>query len=66
MKINKDLADAVMMVSFIILVLVGTTDFESGTTKTILMAVLGVTSVAAIAFRAMAMKQSGSESQGEE
>lgn len=29
MKINKDLVDAVMMLSFIILVLIGTTDFEN-------------------------------------
>ena len=33
MKINKDLVDAVMMVSFIILVLIGTTDFENAITK---------------------------------
>lgn len=29
MKINKDLVDAVMMESFIILVLIGTTDFKT-------------------------------------
>ena len=29
MKINKDLVDAVMMVSFIVLVLVGTTTFDN-------------------------------------
>lgn len=33
MKINKDLVDAVMMVSFIILVLIGTTDFENAIAK---------------------------------
>lgn len=40
MKINKDLTDAVMMVSFIILVLVGTSDFDNETTKYIIMASL--------------------------
>lgn len=29
MRINKDLADAIMMVSFIVLVLVGTTTFDN-------------------------------------
>lgn len=37
MKINKDLVDAVMMVSFIILVLIGTTDFENAITKDVTM-----------------------------
>lgn len=41
MRINKDLAEAVMMVSFIVLVLVGTTDFESATTKSVVMGLLG-------------------------
>lgn len=45
MKINKDLAEAVMMVSFISLVLVGTTTFESAMTKNIIMAVLAVLTV---------------------
>ncbi len=41
MKINKDLAEAVMMVSFISLVLVGTSEFNSETTKTTIMVALG-------------------------
>ena len=41
MKINKDLVDAVMMVSFIILVLIGTTDFENAITKDVTMGALG-------------------------
>ena len=40
MKINKDLADAVMMVACIVLVLVGTTTFESASTEAIIMTVL--------------------------
>jgi len=42
MRINKDLADAVMMVSAIILVLVGTTPFHSEATKNVVMGVLGL------------------------
>ncbi|MDY3069688.1 MAG: hypothetical protein SOR57_08590 [Parabacteroides sp.] len=45
MKVNKDLADAVMMISCIILVLAGTSDFESSSMKTILMSVLGILAV---------------------
>ena len=45
MKINKDLADAVMMLSVIILVLVGTSTFESVVTKNILMAVLATLAI---------------------
>ena len=45
MKINKDLADAVMMVACIVLVLVGTTTFESASTKAIIMTVLAVLAI---------------------
>lgn len=37
MKISKDLMDALMMLSFIILVLVATSDFENTAMKNILM-----------------------------
>ena len=37
MKINKDLVDAVMMVSFIVLVLVGTTTFDNEVAKDVTM-----------------------------
>lgn len=40
MKVNKDLVDAIMMVSTIILVLVGTTPFSSDVTKNALIDVL--------------------------
>ena len=36
MRINKDLADAIMMVSFIVLVLVGTTTFDNEITVAML------------------------------
>ena len=42
MRINKDLADAIMMVSFIVLVLVGTTTFDNEVTKNVTMGSLGV------------------------
>ena len=45
MKISKDLADAVMMVACIVLVLIGTTTFESASTKAILMTVMSVLAV---------------------
>ena len=45
MKINKDLVDAVMMVSFIILVLIGTTDFENEIVKDVTMGALGLLTV---------------------
>lgn len=51
MKINKDLTDAVMMLSFILLVLVGTSDFESAVTKNVMMGGLALVSVIMIAFR---------------
>ena len=41
MRINKDLADAIMMVSFIVLVLVGTTTFDNEVTKNVTMGSLG-------------------------
>lgn len=41
MTINKDLVEATMMLAFISLVLVGTSDFESEATKNITMGILG-------------------------
>lgn len=57
MKINKDLADAIMMVSLIILVLIGTTDFENATTKNVTMGALGLLSVVMIILRVMQTKR---------
>ncbi|MDR1203439.1 MAG: hypothetical protein LBL58_17660 [Tannerellaceae bacterium] len=51
MRINKDLVDAVMMLSFIILVLVGTTDFENESQKNIIMGILGGLTVLMVIFR---------------
>ena len=45
MRINKDLAEAVLMLSCISLVLVGTTEFDSSSNKTIIMIVLAILAV---------------------
>ncbi len=45
MKINKNLAEALLMLSCISLVLVGTTVFENATTKTVIMVVLAIIAV---------------------
>ncbi|MBE6302126.1 MAG: hypothetical protein E7085_09820 [Parabacteroides distasonis] len=57
MKINKDLVDAVMMVSFILLVLIGTSEFSDTTLKIILMGSLGVLSVVMIILRIVEARQ---------
>lgn len=41
MRINKDLMDSLMMIAFICLVLVGTTNYEHPYTKIVLMASFG-------------------------
>lgn len=57
MKINKDLVDATMMLSFIILVLIGTSDFSNMLLKEITMGGLALLSVAMIALRFIHMRQ---------
>lgn len=57
MKINKDLVDATMMLSFIILVLTGTSDFSNLFLKKIVMGGLAVLSVAMVALRIIHMRQ---------
>ncbi|MGM9797171.1 MAG: hypothetical protein ACI3ZY_06295 [Parabacteroides sp.] len=42
MRVNKDLMESLMMVSFIILVLVGTTHFDQEATKYLIMGGLGI------------------------
>ena len=55
MRINKDLADAIMMVSFIVLVLVGTTTFDNEVTKN------GVITVAMLVLRVIGSRQKEEE-----
>ena len=61
MKINKDLVDAVMMVSFIILVLIGTTDFENVIVKDVTMGALGLLTVSMVVLRAIQLRQAAKE-----
>ena len=56
MKINRDLVDAVMMLSFISLVLVGTSDFDNSTIKDITMVLLGVLAIVMVVLRVISMK----------
>ncbi|MCC8096181.1 MAG: hypothetical protein LUG96_01295 [Tannerellaceae bacterium] len=53
MRINKDLVDAIMMLTFIILVLTGTSDFENTVTKDLVMIGLGIVAVAMIILRVL-------------
>lgn len=56
MKINKDLVDAVMMVSFISLVLIGTTDFSNATEKKITMVIVAVIVISMLILRILRAK----------
>ena len=56
MKINKELVDATMMLSFIILVLIGTTDFENIVAKDVTMGVLGLVTVIMVVLRGIQMR----------
>ena len=57
MMINKDLMNATLMVSFIVLVLVGTTTFVNENTKTIWMIILGALCVLSTVLLVVANKQ---------
>lgn len=57
MKLNKDLLDALMMLGLISLVLVGTTEFDSETTKALTLGALAVFNLVLAALRIKASKQ---------
>lgn len=57
MKINKDLVDATMMLSFIILVLIGTTDFSDLLVKKVTMGALALLSIAMVVLRIIYARQ---------
>ena len=42
MQVNKDLMESLLMVAFIVMVLVGTTNFDSAQTKYLIMGGLGI------------------------
>ena len=66
MKINKDLVDAVMMLSFIILVLVGSSDFTNAAEKNIIMGGLGVLYIVMIILRIIQIRQAPQEEESSE
>lgn len=57
MKINKDLVDATMMLSFISLVLIGTTDFENMLVKEIMMGAVGFLALGMVVLRVVALRK---------
>lgn len=57
MKISTDLIDALLMLSVIILVLIGTTPFDNPTNKTILMSAFSVIAVVAAIMRVIKIKK---------
>lgn len=65
MKINKDLVDATLMVSFISLVLVATSEFKDLLTKEIIMGSLSILCVVAGALRIIEMRKAGKTPQQE-
>mgnify|MGYP000870008888 FL=1 len=63
MKINKDLVDAVLMLSVISLVLIGTTKFDDESSKTIVMAAVGFLAVGALVLRVLVSRNSSGKSE---
>nr|WP_321521541.1 hypothetical protein [uncultured Macellibacteroides sp.] len=63
MKINKDLVDAVLMLSVISLVLIGTTKFDDESSKTIVMAAVGFLAVIALVLRVLVSRNSSGNSE---
>lgn len=57
MKVNTDLAEALLMLSVISLVLIGTTEFQNEMEKIYLMVGLGVSAVISLIFRIIGAKQ---------
>lgn len=57
MKINKDLVDATMMLSFISLVLIATTDFKELYVKEIMMGAIGFLAFAMVILRIIAFRK---------
>ena len=61
MKINKAMVEAVMIVSFIVLALVGTTTFDNEVAKDVTMGSLGVITVAMLVLRIIGSRQKEEE-----
>lgn len=56
MKLNQDFVEAVMMLAFIILVLVGTTDFENPLTKEVTLIITGIVAVGMVVLKLKTMR----------
>ena len=56
MKLSQDFIEAVMMLAFIILVLVGTTDFENPLTKEVTLIITGIVAVGMVILKLKTMR----------
>ena len=56
MKLSQDFIEAVMMLAFIILVLVGTTDFENPLTKEVTLIITGIVAVGMVVLKLKTMQ----------
>ena len=56
MKLSQDFIEAVMMLAFIILVLVGTTDFENPLTKEGTLIITGIVAVGMVVLKLKTMR----------
>ena len=56
MKMSQDFIEAVMMLAFIILVLVGTTDFENPLTKEVTLIITGIVAVGMVVLKLKTMR----------
>ena len=56
MKLSQDFIEAVLMLAFIILVLVGTTDFENPLTKEVTLIITGIVAVGMVVLKLKTMR----------
>lgn len=56
MKLSQDFIEAVMMLAFIVLVLVGTTDFENPLTKEVTLIITGIVAVGMVVLKLKTMR----------
>ena len=56
MKLSQDFIEAVIMLAFIILVLVGTTDFENPLTKEVTLIITGIVAVGMVVLKLKTMR----------
>ena len=56
MNLSQDFIEAVLMLAFIILVLVGTTDFENPLTKEVTLIITGIVAVGMVVLKLKTMR----------